>query len=166
MQNTIGDIKQALAKVLPTLPHKMGVVAVEFSMEAFKKEAWVGSAWKPRQSDKDNKGRGILVKSGTLKRSIRITSETRDSTTIGTDVIYAKVHNEGSNESVQVPAHLRTINLKAVGKGKQEKPKQVQVKAHSRKMNMPKRQFMGASPELTKRLTNMVQSEIMKNLKV
>jgi phage gpG-like protein len=172
---TVGEMKAALAKALPLLPHRMGVLAVAFSMERFRQQNWIGSSgvepWKPRKKDSlKNKGKGILIQSGNLRRSIRITAETRDGVTVGSNIIYAKVHNEGSTETVQISAHKRTlgtIDITELNKAGKPKKKAVttDVKAHSRKQNIPKRQFLGASPALTNQLTDMVAKTITEALK-
>ena len=51
--------------------------------------------WEARKSNRNNRGRAILVKTGNLRRSIRVVSRTLQSITIGSDLIYADVHNEG-----------------------------------------------------------------------
>jgi phage gpG-like protein len=175
LPTTVGDMKAALAKALPLLPHRMGVIAVAFSMERFRQQNWVGASgvepWKPRKKDSQkNKGKGILVQSGNLRRSIRITAETRDGVTVGSNIIYAKVHNQGSTETVQIGAHKRTIGVADISElNKAGKPKKqaitTNVKAHSRKQNIPKRQFLGASPALTTKLTDMVAKTITDALK-
>ncbi len=174
---TIGDLKEALHKVLPTLPHQMGVLAVAFTMERFRAENWVGTdtkTWPARKSKTDNNGRGLLVKSGRLKRSIRVTSESADAVVIGTDVPYAKVHNEGDHGDVLVRMHERSIKKIGIidvttptGKPKKVKPviTKVEVKAHIRKNNIPQRQFMGESSVLTTQLQRMVSANILKALK-
>lgn len=172
--NTVGDMKAALAKVLPTLPHQMGVLAVAFTMERFRQQNWLDKTpepWKARAKETaKNKGKNILMQSGTLRNSIRITNENAQGVTIGSNVIYAKIHNEGSKETVQVRAHERAIGSVDITElNKRGKPKKkaitTPVKAHSRKMNMPKRQFMGVSQTLINRQTDMIAATIIKALK-
>jgi phage gpG-like protein len=175
---TVGDMKAALRQVLPTIPHQMGVLAVQFTMERFRAMNWVDSTTKPwakRKSQKDNAGRGLLIKSGRLKRSIRVTEKSGGTVVIGTDVPYAKVHNEGSQEKVLVGHHLRHIEkagpvaLTKKGKPKKRQPKpsitKIEVKAHFRKNNIPQRQFIGNSAVLTTQLQRMMAANIMKALK-
>jgi phage gpG-like protein len=171
---TVGEMKAALAKVLPTLPHQMGVLAVAFSMERFRQQNWLDKApepWKKRKKETaKNKGKSILMQSGTLRNSIRVTNESAMSVTIGSNIIYAKIHNEGSQETVQVRAHERAIGSIDITelnkKGKQKKQAiKTPVKAHSRKMNMPKRQYMGKSESLINRQTDLIAAAIIKALK-
>ena len=94
-----------------------------------------------------------MVRSGRLKRSIRKMSEGDYFVYVGTDVPYAQIHNEGGeiNKTVSVRTHSRTR------KGRTET-----VKSHRRKMNikMPKRQFLGDSNALVKRLERFANVEI------
>jgi phage gpG-like protein len=173
MPTTVADMKAALAKVLPTLPHKMGVEVVAFSMERWRQQNWIGNSiepWKPRnKTSPKNKGKAILVQGGDLRRSIRITSESREGVTVGSNIIYAKVHNEGSTETVQISAHKRaigTIDISELNKAGKPKKKAIttDVKAHSRKQNITKRQFLGDSPAQTKLISGMITKTIMNAL--
>lgn len=136
------------------LVNRAGVVAVNFSKERFVKKDWLdGSSrqqWQRRK--KPDKG-SLLVRSGRLKRSIRKMSEGDYFVYIGTDAPYAKVHNEGGtiNKVVNVRSFTRTR------KGRTET-----VKTHRRKMNlkMPKRQFLGDSDALAKRIERFANVEI------
>lgn len=56
---------------------------------------------------------------------------------IGTNVAYAGTHEMGYSGPVQVPQHTRTITT-AFGK-KLEKPVEVQVRQHTRQLDMPAR---------------------------
>jgi len=165
---TINRLKNFNKRVLPLL----GEVAVNFSKERFLHENWLGTKpepWKPRKTTGNRKRdrnerstsdrkkrRGLLIDSGRLKHSIRPLKTTANSITIGTDVPYAKTHNEGFNGTVsqKVKQHARVRN------GRQES-----VKAHTRAVNMsvPKRQFMptklNESPQLVSRLQKTVIRE-------
>ena len=61
-----------LSQVLRNLPRKIAIVAVNFSKERFKQQAWLDGGlqkWQPRKNSRDSK-RALLVKSGRLRRSI------------------------------------------------------------------------------------------------
>jgi phage gpG-like protein len=161
----------------------LGNDIVNFSLDNFKSQAWLGYSlepWRQRSSKaKRNNGRAILVDTGRLRRSIRITSISTGSVTVGTDVPYARAHNEGFRGTVNVKAHTRNkYGKEKTGSGKftkkgVERMKTVQkisgtgqVKAHTRKVNLPKRQFLGLdSPYLQKQLQRRLQAELMKGLR-
>ncbi len=136
------------------LVNRSGVVAVNFSKERFVRKDWLdGSSrevWQKRK--KTDKG-SLMVRSGRLKRSIRKMSEGDYFVYVGTDVPYAQVHNEGGeiNKTANVRTHTR------VRKGRKET-----VKAHRRqmKLTMPKRQFLGDSDALAKRIERFALREI------
>lgn len=159
-----------LSKLYTKFPELAAIEAVNFSKERFVRKNWVDKgveAWKARKpspewhSDEQKKAatRGsLMVKSGRLKRSIRKTAVTRNSVTIGTDVPYAETHNEGAviNQSVNIKSHTRT-----------RKGRESRVKAHKRRrmIKLPKRQFIGESAILLRRIERLVQREITEILK-
>lgn len=159
-----------LRKLYEKFPAMAAIEAVNFSKERFVRKNWVDksvTAWKKRKPSPDwysdaqkkaaNRG-SLMVKSGRLKRSIRKIKVTQNSVTIGTDVEYAQAHNEGEtiNQTVNIKAHSRQR------KGRSEK-----VRAHKRKrtIKLPKRQFIGESAILLRRIERMVQREMNEILK-
>ena len=94
---------------------------------------------------------------------------------VGTDVPYAQLHNKGGtiNKVVQVKAHTRKVTIrqrKVSRKGNVTTrvigSKIVNVRAHNRHMNltMPKRQFLGESELLTRRIEMHINRELNKEL--
>lgn len=149
-----------LQKLYRKFPDMAGITAVNFSKERFVRKNWINTSnepWEPRK--KEAPGSLMVGKgSGRLKKSIRKTKVTRNSVTIATDVPYAQIHNEGGtiNKTVTVKAHSRKR------KGRSEK-----VKSHRRKMNttLQKRQFIGESAILLRRVERLMQKEITQILK-
>lgn len=129
-------------------------MAVNFSKERFVQKNWIDrnrEAWTPRKRP----ARGsILVRSGRLKRSIRKVSQGNYYVYIGTDVPYAKIHNEGGRID-------RTVSVKAFTRRGRQRGTQ-NVRAHSRRMNigMPKRQFLGESALLNRRIERFMSREL------
>jgi phage gpG-like protein len=125
--------------------NQAGVLAVNHFKQSFIKggftdngfEAWkIPKRKKGKNAEKTRKGtRATLVKSGTLKRSIRVTKTSGFDIAIGSDLPYAQVHNEG---------------LKA-GRGKG--------------FIMPQRQFIGNSAQLEAQITKMAEKELLKAFK-
>ena len=176
------ELEAHFKNVLQYVPPMLGNDAVNFFLDSFQKQGWTGDSFQPWTKRRNNKGRNngrsILIDTGRLKRSIRVTSVSNGSVTIGTDVPYAKIHNEGFKGTVNVSAFKRNKYIKEkIGSGKltskgKERMKTVQriqssgqVVAHTRKVNMPRRQFMGSSPYLTKILQRRLQAELMKGLR-
>ncbi len=163
----------ALSKANAKLPVEIAAVAVNFSKERFRDQAWLDSTkepWKQRKSRRVGKKRSqtLLYGTGRLKRSIRKIYADSNKVIIGTDVPYAEVHNNGGvlNSNVKVKAH----NVKSFSrnrKGRSESVSAHMVKSHNRKMNtrIPARPFIGASYTLNRRIYLLAASRFAKALK-
>jgi phage gpG-like protein len=133
-------------KLFRDLPRLAGNTALNFFKDSWDHEGFVDHRRERWMKRKVNTGsrRRLLVKTGRLRRSLRM-RYTQRRVIISTDVPYAKIHNEGGtiSGSVNVRAHKR-----------RNRP----VRAHTRTVNtvIPKRQFMGHSHTLDKRLELLV----------
>lgn len=183
------QIENAQRRIIPNV---VATVAVNFSKERFKAQNWVDSNTKPwarrktktwRGKTPRNNGRAVLVDTGRLRRSIRKIKVDAQSVIIGTDVEYARAHNDGFNGSVTqtVKSHSRN----KYGKGKQgtgvfsvksrkERTRTVKtvektsiVKTYTRtiKQRIPQRQFIGASQVLNRQIERAVTAAFIKALK-
>jgi phage gpG-like protein len=95
-----------------------------------------GKPWQPikRQGQ-------ILVDTGRLRSSIaNKVNLALGEVEIGTNVQYAKAHNEGFSGQVNIKSHVRKIDQAF---GRKIAPRSVQVSSHKRQMNIPKREFLG-----------------------
>lgn len=161
----IKELERRFRSVTLRLPVIAGNEVVNFALDNFKRQAWLGDTvepWKPRknptkwgQTPKRN-GRAILVDSGRLRRSPRIIRTTPDMVVVGTDVPYARAHNEG--------VRLGVIQTVKPFQRKMKTGKTVNVKEHIRhtNQNIPRRQFLGNSQYLTNRLRRTAMAEYMK----
>jgi phage gpG-like protein len=182
------DLRKAeehFKRVLMYVPGMLGNEAVNFFTNSFRQQGWLGNSftpWRARKVSKwgmrdKRKGRAILIDSGRLRRSIRIVSNSRGIVRIGTDVPYAKAHNEGVRLGLiqNVKGHKRRLTKLGITKKKALKSRTriefgrvdsgfTVVKAHKRRIDqrIPQRQFMGSSPYLTARLKRILQAELMK----
>jgi phage gpG-like protein len=159
--NKYYDLLDRVSRTIDTLPRRAATEAVNFSKERFKQQNWVDTAthpWKKRKPIKSesrrSSQRAILVKSGRLRRSIRTTYVDKDMAKIGTDVPYARIHNEGfrGRVSQRVRAHTRNGH---------------KVESFNRVINqhIPQRQFIGNSAILEKRIQRLITAEIMRAIK-
>ena len=85
-----------VARIKQTIGTKLSNEAVNHFKGNFRAQGFVDSTiekWQPRK--KADPGRAILVKSGRLRNSIRVTKKTVKEIRIGSDVVYAPVHNYG-----------------------------------------------------------------------
>jgi phage gpG-like protein len=177
--NDIEKITRLLKATGTRLPQEIGAISVQFFKNRFRQGGWISNrfeAWKPRKGQrarvwgKKQKGRAILIKTGRLRRSPRVVRITPTAVVIGTDVPYAKAHNEGFSGEVTVKAHerrtFRRVKRPMISARTGNAYTQVskewtgnthQVKSYRRKMNLDKRQFMGHSPFLDRRIGRYLQ---------
>lgn len=144
-------------------PRIVGNLAVQYFKMNFRIGGFVDvtiQKWRPRKAGAvRNKGRALLVNTGRGRRSIRIMKIFPGVVVVGTDVNYMSMHNTGGviNRQVTVRAHLR--------KNKRSKGQSI-VTRHQRQMNtfIPKRQFMGNSRHLNKRIDQKLLIELRRIL--
>lgn len=140
------------------VPLIVGNTAVNFTLDNFRRQGFLGDTfepWLPRKQGWGKKvrtGANILIGIGRLRRSIRITRLSPDVVAIGSDVPYARVHNEG----------LRLGEIQTV-KGFTRK-NGLAVKAHTRKIDqkIPRRQYMGRSQYMMIQIRRDVSLAFMK----
>lgn len=151
-----------LSRVHETFVPKAAIVAVNFSKERFVQKNWVDRTREPWAA-RERKDRGtLMVRTGRLKRSIRKIRIGRTYFIIGTDVPYAQAHNDGMtiSRTVTVKAHHRTVR-------RGRSARRVDVATHSRKMErtFKKRQFLGESAVLMRRIERTLENDIRNALK-
>ncbi len=150
----IRKLKEAERYIKNDIPRIIGNEAVSHFKKSFLNEGFTDSntsKWAPRA--KKRKGgtnsQKVLNKSGELGDAFDYKIE-GNTIIITNDKPYAKVHNEGFDGTQAVPDHER--------KGKP-------VKAHSRHMKMPKRQFMGNSQALNEKIETEITKDLTKILR-
>jgi hypothetical protein len=144
----------------------IGQEAVNFYRSSFRAQGFTRNTLVPwrRTATKSNsfgkRSQGILIGSGRMMRSIYVAYRSLSKTTVAVPVPYAQVHNEGFKGTVSVRAHTRRVLSKTkvdngLTKSGRRRTKTVtsvkskgNVRAHTRRMNMPQRQFAGPSPAL------------------
>ncbi|WP_172826807.1 phage virion morphogenesis protein [Flammeovirga sp. SJP92] len=165
---------EELSKLHRQFPTIAGTEGKAFFKERFRAQNWIDThtePWKPRKDPKGkHKGKAILVQSGALKRSIKVLHKDRSHVIIGSaNIPYAQVHNEGFRGKVKqtVKAHTRRKHQRALRNGKTVSFLPQKVKQYSRTLNMniPKRQFIGDSAYLGKRLERKLNARILKIIK-
>jgi phage gpG-like protein len=157
----ISKLQEKTKAILFRLPMIIGNEAVNFTLDNFRRQGFLGSTferWNKRKKSwrkKDDNGRSILISTGRLRRSVRVIQATPDTIVIGSDVPYAKAHNEGLRLGV-----IQSVQGFTRKNG-------VDVKAHKRRINMkiPRRRFMGNSPYLNAKLQRVTSAEFNKEIK-
>lgn len=84
----------AMKNAKPVL-HAMGQTLVNLAKRSFDEPALRPAAWPARKKDT---GKPLLIRTTTLRRSLRIVQVANDSATVGTDRPYAAVHQFGSRK--------------------------------------------------------------------
>jgi phage gpG-like protein len=171
MANTVSEVERVFDRItarVSALPQQIATLAVNFSKERFVEKNWHDSS--PEPWPKTNKRKGsTLISSGRLKRSIRKIHVSPDYISIGTDVPYAKIHNEGGEISgvETVKSHNRRAHKRRAHTRKGKRIKKQTVKAHGVKSygrkyfrKFKKRQFIGKSQELESRAVNLINTEL------
>lgn len=134
-------------KVMGVVPDVVADTATEYFKERFTEKSYDKNPWAPAKKPK--RTGSLLVHSGALVNSIRPSYIGKDKVTISAGdlkVDYARVHNEGFQGQVVVNPFKRIRN------GKTE-----DVKAHTRNVNIPQRQFMGHADDLAKKIHDRLQ---------
>lgn len=170
-----------LIKARKALPNEVAALAVKFSKERFRDQAWYDNnkkAWKARKQRRQGgkrKSQTLLVNTGRLKRSIRKIKADQNEVRIGTDVPYAEIHNNGGKitasanvKSYTKKAHTRKAHSRSRKGNIESVPAQNvashSVKAHRRKMNttIPQRQFIGNSAKLARDIEKLIVERLEK----
>ena len=153
------ELEQAINK----LPKKVKDIGVQFFKSRFRAQGWYDSTfmpWKARKGkDTKGKGRAILIKSGRLRNSIRGRVFGSD-IVFGSDVKYAKVHNEGGLITKHARSELFVRNRYTSGRFKKGTSPGQGHTYKSSTYKMPKRQFMGDSAHLRKLVTRTIENTV------
>jgi len=162
----------AIASAYNNMPSEIATIAVNFSKERFRDQAWLDHTrepWKPLKYKRKGKTRSqhIQVASGRLKRSIRKVLVSPDLIIIGTDVPYAKALNDGFKGTVHqnVRSYTRAkTKLGVTGRKSLKRSTRIEfgrvrtgstiVRAHKRTIhqNIPARPFIRQSEALERRI--------------
>lgn len=147
---------ESLQEWVSRLPIQIGNSYLNTFLDSFKRGGFIDNTferWKPRKKNRGRK-RAILVKSGRLRRSIKMSIKGTQ-IVFSSSVPYAEIHNEGGTitGTARVKGHTRSRG------GKRHK-----VRGHRRKMNIkiPKRQFMGRSAFAERRVIKNLEYELSK----
>lgn len=133
-------------KVLEDVAEIVAETATQYFKETFTTKEFDGNPWQAAMSPK--KTGSLMIESGALVNSIQPALISKDVVIIsaGNDKVnYAKAHNEGFQGTVVINPFTRDGT---------------KVKGHNRKMNIPKRQFMGRAAELAVRISDRLKQHL------
>lgn len=174
-------LKRRFADVAKKLPAIAGNEIVNFSLDNFRRQGFLGNSfqpWRPRKNPTawgtkpKRNGRAILIDTGKLRRGTRVVQADWNIVKVANNMPYAKANNEGLRigEIQQVKEYTRKVgtveSIKPINGKIKRQSGTVTVKAHTRKinMNLPQRQFIGESPYLRRNINRAISLEISKAL--
>lgn len=171
----ITKAKEIKAYANSRFPSVAGNIALRFINGNFRAGGFQGQSFERWKKSKKSSGT-TLVASGALRAGNYYTTQPGQ-TTLKNSRPYAKVHNDGFEGTVTVKSHTRNKYGKSkVGtgrftkKGKERmqtvtsKVGESTVKSHSRKMKIPKRQFMPTNENDSPVLNNAVQRQVARDI--
>lgn len=154
LRASLDKLEKSMGNLQP-LFEGIGQAVVSETVERFRdEEAPDGSKWQKSERAKREGGLTLTGRPGAHLRSSINPHARPDGVVVGTNMIYAPIHQFGFNGTQSVPAHQRRI-LNAKGKSST-----VQVKAHSRRMNLVARPFLG----IGERERAAIESEMLTHL--
>lgn len=122
----------------------MRVKLAEMFDNNFREQGFFGDKWRPKKVLSKDGSKTILVVTGAMRRGIR--AEVRGRGVVFTsDKPYTALHNEGGQFRQNVPAHYRS-----------RAGRRYRVRAHTRTMNMPQRQFIGDHERVQQAITTIM----------
>lgn len=93
------DLQRRLDRFIARTLRDVRVELLDEFKRNFEREAFFNERW-ARRKYHDDRSRGLLVRTGTLRRSLRAEVTPRRSVRFFTDVPYAAIHNEGGTITV------------------------------------------------------------------
>ena len=175
------DLQRRINLLIKETLKDIKVEALDEFDRNFEREAFFNDKWARRKYN-DDESRGLLVKTGNLRRSITGRITDRDSVLIYTTELYANIHNEGGTITVtrKMKSHFwkmyytvtggkaadgfsKNLQRKKNGAPRNNKRNRaltaeaefyraMALKKAGSKITIPKRQFIGNHPDLEKLL--------------
>jgi phage gpG-like protein len=174
-KNLLTKAKEIQNYALTRFPSTAGNIALRFINGNFRAGGFQGQSFERWAKSKKGKGT-TLVASGALRAANYYTTQPGQ-TTLKNNMPYAKAHNEGFEGTVTIKAHTRhkhrgdVLKQKYTNKKGKTATRTIKltvgenVKSHSRKMKIPKRQFMPTNENDSPVLNNAIQREVVRDIK-
>ena len=161
-------MKENFQKIIKNILRDIRVEMTEEFDQNFERQAFFSEAWQRRKSPMRNQNRAILTDTGALRSSIQ-SRVTDNSVIFYTDLPYAEIHNEGG-EIIVTDRMKRFFWAKyheANGgwKRKGSNPeadfwKFLALKKAGTTIRIPRRRFLGASPEVEQAVRNIIEENL------
>lgn len=157
LDNKLKSLEKSIKGIINKTPRAVGSLASKHFRESFNKQGFDDNGlrkWVKRKNERaKDKGRAILVKTGRLQHSIRVRRANTQEVVIGTNVPYARYHNEGG--IMHRKPHGRRTGIFHV---KTQKERKSQVRRAD--YRLPRRQFIGASANLNKKIDEWYKKQL------
>jgi len=154
-----------LRRNAPTL---VGNEIVNFALDNWDNQGFKDSGITPWESRKDKRQtQAILVgkQSGRLRRSIRITRKSGSAVQAGSDLEYAAIHNTGGRITVSVtPKSRKFFWAMHYATGLEHWKYMALTKKKTLQIHIPKRQYIGNSVELDRRIKVVIEHALKRAL--
>jgi len=168
-------------KLVKAMPRVYGQMAVNHYRDNFRRQGFMDRRlvrWKPRKGDSRvffnlskgvnaqrkkmgvDTGRAVLVKSGKLRRAIRVKSVSGKRVVIHNTMKYAAIHNDGGTITQTITAKQRKFFWAKFYETGDPVWKARALRKGNVKIEMPKRQFMGNSWLLNRRFENEIKRRV------
>lgn len=173
-KNLLSKAKEIKNYANTRYPSVAGNIALRFINGNFRAQGFQGQTFERWQKSKKKNGTTLVV-TGALRAANHYTTQPGQ-TTLKNSMPYAKVHNEGFEGTVTIPAHTRhkhkgdILKEKYTNKKGKTATRKVKltiaekVKSHTRKMKIKKRQFMPTNGNDSPVLNNAITREVARDI--
>jgi phage gpG-like protein len=145
----ISEIEKDYKDLMP----RIGNEIVNHSHEAFSKQAWDGVSWTNKHGSSN-----LLIGSGSLRRSIRLDHYDHTSCLVISDEVYSEIQNEGGRIEDTNGGMQSFCWAKYYETGEENWKWSALKLKRDGYIDIPKRQFLGESEELNKRIEKLLKS--------
>lgn len=168
------EIQRRYKEFKARLYRNIGQIAANFFKDNFTRQGFLDggriNAWRKRRehtgrgAQGSQKTRSILIGTGRLRKSIRVVGFGEQSVTVGTDIKYARIHNEGGIITQTPTAKQRAFFWRMFYLTKNDMWRNAAM-AETIKIRIPKRKFIGSSTDLAKEIERFIRLSIIRIFK-
>lgn len=168
MSNKIPNFQKIGKQLIKDAQTLAEVEMLNFVLSNFEKQGFTDASFEPWEFRKDNKdpGRAVLVKSGMLRDSVKVSESNSQRVVLTATAAYAQIHNEGGRVNIAITQKMRRFFWFRFYTTKDPKFRAMALtkKTHFN-FKMPKRQFMGDSITFNKHIENLFFKQITQRFK-
>lgn len=162
--NITKELEQKVKRFIGITLKDISVELKEEFDRNFERGAFFNERW-ARRKHSDDESRGLLVRTGELRRSIR-TETTGHSVIFSSDLPYAAIHNEGGTITVtrKMKRYFWYLYRRLTNNYQREPTeealfcKRMAMKRTGSKIVMPRRRFIGMHPEVERIIREIVET--------